>query len=126
MKDGLVYFDLFFNGGGSDADLTMSLRNQGYEIRWAANAVLYEIEDNERNDPEWNFRRDCRNAAIYPLIIKRNSRMPYLLLYTFKKAMQLAIYSVIGLTGGSRKRQYVLHKIGFQSLITGRQIYHHD
>ncbi len=121
FETGLVYLDLFFNHGGSDTDLSMRLQNRGVEIRWAANAVMYELEDADRSDPEWSYRRDCRNAAIYPIAVKRNARLSFLLAYSLKKFLQLGVYSVLRFFGDTYQRRYKLHKISVKSLILGRQ-----
>ncbi len=121
FETGLVYLDLFFNHGGSDTDLSMRLRNRGVQIRWAADAVMYELEDADRSDPEWSYRRDCRNAAIYPIAVKRNSRLPFFLAYAIKKFLQFGFYYFLRFLGESHRRKFLLYKISVNSLIAGRQ-----
>ena len=121
FETGLVYLDLFFNHGGSDTDLSMRLRNRGVQIRWAANAVMYELEDAERSDPEWSYRRDCRNAAIYPIAVKRNAPLSFFLAYSLKKFLQFGGYFFLRFISDANRRKYLLHKISVKSLIAGRQ-----
>ena len=121
INSGFFYFDLYFNFGGSDSDLTMRLGNHGYEIRWAADAVMYEVEDPDREDVEWAYRRDRRNAAIYSLVIKRNSRLGFMFSYFVKKVLQVGVYSVLQFAGKQYKHKYELYKIGLATLIAGRK-----
>lgn len=121
FASGLVYLDLYFNHGGSDTDLTMRLRRRGIQIRWAANAIMFELEDTERNDPDWSYRRDCRNAAIYPIAIKRNETLLYFLAYSLKKFGQYSLYFFLRFLSESNRKTFVRHQISVKSLLRGRQ-----
>jgi len=121
FESGFVYFDPFFNHGGSDLVLALQLINRGFKIRWVADAVMYEVEDADRENEEWAYRRDRRNAAIYPVAIKRNSTFKFLVIYFFKKLFQFMLYSVLQFTGTSNRRKFAVHKIGLKSLLAGKQ-----
>jgi len=121
FESGFVYFDPFFNEGGSDLVLALQLINRGFRIRWVADAIMYEVEDTERENEEWTHRRDRRNAAIYPVAIKRNSTLKFLAVYFVKKLLQFMLYSVLQFTGKENKRKFELHKIGLKALLSGKQ-----
>jgi len=121
LSSGFVYFDLFFNHGGSDADLSFRLINRGFKIRWVADAIMYEVQDADRVDVEWAYRRDRRNAAIYSALIKRNSTFQFTVMYFVKKLMQFSVYSILQFTGSSNKRKFKLYKIGLKALFTVKQ-----
>lgn len=121
LNSGFVYFDLFFNHGGSDSDLSFRLINRGFKIRWVADAIMYEVEDADRVDVEWAYRRDRRNAAIYSVVIKRNSTFHFMLMYFVKKLMQFSVYSILQFTSSSNRRKFELYKIGLKALLTGKQ-----
>jgi len=119
LKSRLMYFDLFFNYGGSDSDLTFRLTRANYKIRWSPNAIMYEIEDEERNNPEWAYKRNCRNSALYPLVISRNSSIQYVFLYFIKKTLQVCSFFCLQMFGNRFKKQYFLYKLSIRSLLRG-------
>lgn len=121
LKSGFVYFDLYFNHGGSDSDLSFRLINRGFKIRWVADAIMYEVEDADRENVEWAYGRDRRNAGIYSVAIKRNSTFKFMLMYFAKKLIQFMVYSILQFTGGSNRRKFELYKIALKALFTGRQ-----
>ena len=121
LKSGFVYFDLFFNHGGSDSDLSFRLVNRGFKIRWVSDAIMYEVEDADREDDEWAYQRNRRNAAIYSVAIKRNSTLKFVIMYFAKKLLQFTTYSVLQFTSQSNKRKFELYKSGLKSLLSGKQ-----
>jgi len=121
LKSGFVYFDLFFNHGGSDTDLSFRLMNRGFKIRWVSDAIMYEVEDSDRENVEWAYGRDRRNAAIYSVAIKRNSTFKFMMGYFAKKLLQFVVYSILQFTGKSKKRKFELYKISLKALFSGKQ-----
>ena len=121
IASGFVYFDLYFNHGGSDSDLSFRLVNRGFKIRWVVDAIMYEVEDADREDDEWAYGRDRRNAAIYSVAIKRNSTFKFLIFYFLKKLLQFSIYSILQFTGQANKRKFELYKIAVKAMLSGRQ-----
>ena len=121
LKSGFVYFDLFFNHGGSDSDLSFRLINRGFKIRWVSDAIMYEVEDSDRESVEWAYARDRRNAAIYSVAIKRNSTFKFMIMYFVKKLSQFGVYSILQFTGKSNKRKFELYKISLKALFSGKQ-----
>ncbi len=121
LKSGFVYFDLFFNHGGSDSDLSFRLINRGFKIRWVSDAIMYEVEDSDRENVEWAYGRDRRNAAIYSVAIKRNSTFKFMMMYFVKKLLQFSLYSILQFTGKSNRRKFELYKISLKSLFSGKQ-----
>ncbi|NBU31662.1 MAG: glycosyltransferase [Actinobacteria bacterium] len=114
-----LYFDIYFNRGGSDSDLTIRLGNAGYLIRWVSDAILYEVQDSERSNSDWAYNRNCRNSALYPLVILRNSSVPYIFAYFLKKLFQVCIYFFLQFFGIKFKKKYHLFKLSIKSLLTG-------
>jgi len=121
IKSGFVYFDLYFNHGGSDSDLSFRLINRGFKIRWVADAIMYEVEDADRENIEWAYNRDRRNAAIYSVAIKRNSTFKFMMMYFVKKLYQFTVYSILQFTGKSNRRKFELYKIALKALFSGKQ-----
>jgi len=121
LRSGFVYFDVFFNHGGSDTVLALELINRGFKIRWVSDAIMYEVEDAGRGSAEWVHNRDRRNAAIYPVAIKRNSSLGFVFMYFVKKFMQYALFSILQFTGKENKQKFELHKIGLRALLSGKQ-----
>ena len=121
LQSGFVYLDLFFNHGGSDSDLSFRLINRGFKIRWVADAIMYEVEDADRENVEWAYGRDRRNAAIYSVAIKRNCSFKFVIMYFIKKLLQYALFSILQFTGKGNKRKFELYKIGLKALLSGKQ-----
>jgi len=70
----LVYFDPIFNKSGSeDTDLCFRLRNHGFNIRFACEAIIYENENPQRFDANYLDARRKKEIANYSLVIRRNS-----------------------------------------------------
>jgi len=83
-----IYFDPFFNGGGSDSDLAIRLHKQGIVTRWVPASVLYEVNAPNRLVDDWQHFRELMNFRIEMLVGMRNQGLfwnIHFLLFNIKK-----------------------------------------
>ena len=74
LNEGLIYFDPIFNISGSeDTDLCFMLRKKGIKVRYAKDALIYEVQDKERFSTSYLDTRYIQAIANYSLIIRRHS-----------------------------------------------------
>jgi GT2 family glycosyltransferase len=108
----LIHFDSIFNLTGSeDSDLCFRLRNYGVKIRYAKDAILHEVQANQRFDSVYLDSRYVREVSNYSVVIRRNSNM-YIKYWRFTTlVVRIFLYSTLALFN----RKYKLKKRAFMS-----------
>jgi GT2 family glycosyltransferase len=92
IKMGIIRFDPVYNFSGSeDTDLCFRLRKKGINIRFAKDAIIYEVQHPERIDSNYIDSRFIKDVANYSLVIRRNSTFVLILWRFFTVIVRIII-----------------------------------
>jgi GT2 family glycosyltransferase len=92
IKMGIIHFDPVYNFSGSeDTDLCFRLRKKGINIRFAKDAIIYEVQHPERIDSNYIDSRFIKDVANYSLVIRRNSTFVLILWRFFTVIVRIII-----------------------------------
>jgi GT2 family glycosyltransferase len=110
INRGLIHFDPIFNLTGSeDTDLCFRLTKNGVKIRYAKEAVLYELETFQKFDKDYLADRYVREVSNYSVIIRKNSSTHQKIWRLTTLIVRTLVYSCLALLNDSytlKKRAY--------------------
>jgi GT2 family glycosyltransferase len=118
LTSGAVTFDPAFNRSGSeDTDLCFRLRNLGYKIRFAKEAVLYEVEKEDRFDHAYLEKRFIRDVSNYSYIIRNNSGICQIARRFFTLSVRVLLHSVANIFTSTSKVKKIAYISSLNSLL---------
>lgn len=122
IDSGHVYFDPFFNvSGGEDTDLCFRLRRQGIKIRYAKDALLTELEPEERRNSEYLDLRMLKEVTNYSLVIRRNSSFSVISWRFMTLGLRAVGYAALGPFNESAQKNSRMFFRSLMALVSGRQ-----
>jgi len=117
----LVYFDPIFNKSGSeDTDLCFRLRNLGFNIRFAREAIIYENEKPQRFDLNYLNARRKKEIANYSLVIRRNSTRSKILWRFSTLIIRIVFYALSALIRSQFKVDRDAYFYSLKVLLSGK------
>jgi GT2 family glycosyltransferase len=116
-----IFFDPFFNESGSeDTDLCFRLRKNGIRIRFSMNAVISEVEEEERRDPQYLSFRQLKDVCNYSVVIRRNSGLLGILWRFSTLASRVVLFSVLCSRDEKFRFQRTMYIKSLRALLRGR------
>jgi GT2 family glycosyltransferase len=117
----LVYFDPIFNKSGSeDTDLCFRLRNLGFNIRFAREAIIYENEKPQRFEEGYLKARMKKEIANYSVVVRRNSSLGGILWRFNTLLFRIVLYSLLALVRRKFKDDRDAYCLSIKALVTGK------
>jgi len=119
----LIYFDPIFNLTGSeDTDLSFRLRKKGINIRYAKEAIIYEVQSPERFESNYLESRYIKDIANYSLVIRRNCSITEKLWRFLTLVARIVIHFPLSFFIRSSRLSLKAHSKSFYVLITGKVV----
>jgi len=116
-----VAFDLFFNLSGSeDTDLCFRLRKQGVGIRFSKNAIITEVQGEERRDPQYLRARRLKDFSNYSVVVRRNSSFYRIAWRLVTLSLRVAFYSIGSLFKSNLKFERRVYLRSTRALLDGK------
>ena len=117
IKNGWAVFDPIFNESGSeDTDFCFRIRKIGKHIRYAKEAVIYEIQSTERIDSSYLETRYIRDITNYSLIVRRNCGYLSISRRALILSWKIAIYGFYFIFKKSHKTELKAHFLSLKKL----------
>lgn len=121
LNNDLVWFDMHFNDSGSeDTDLCFRLRKRGVQVRFAAKAVAYELEDAVRYDPVYIANRKLKDIVNYSVVIRRNESWSRILYRFAILAIRMVLFGAMSLFSSKGRMPLKTYALSLCALLTGR------
>jgi len=119
----LIYFDPIFNLTGSeDTDLSFRLRKKGINIRYAKEAIIYEVQSPERFESNYLESRYIKDIANYSLVIRRNCSFPQKLWRFLTLVARITIHLPASFYIRSSRLNIKAHSKSLYVLISGKVV----
>jgi len=121
IKMGWVVFDPIFNESGSeDTDFCFRIRKKGKQIRYAKEAVVYEIQNMNRSNPDFLHERFIKDIANYSLVIQRNSSLSSQFWRFCSLILRIIFFGLASTVNKAFSFQYKAYSISLRTFIRGK------
>jgi GT2 family glycosyltransferase len=121
LDNNRVVFDPIFNLSGSeDTDLCFRLRKQGVGIRYSKQAVIKEVQTDQRRDSQYLTARRLRDICNYSVVIRRNSSFYEIAWRFVTLASRVILYSIVSIFFSEFRFEAKLYFMSLKALLNGK------